>query len=181
MRPEAWTAGFRLPGVADEVPRLASRATAQRTRTPAPCPPAGRVFPLRSSWPRAWPGGAYNRPALDQLKELAGVARSELGEGRQLRIQHLRRGRQRVSPRGTSERGVTPECQPGAKPQGCTANPPPDRVIYGVIISANQTGNTSADYPYNESARLRAAVGWSRGRMQIVLYVRHLLRVSRCS
>jgi hypothetical protein len=43
------------------------------------------VFPLRSSWPRAWPGGAYNRPALDQLKELAGVARSELGEGAQLR------------------------------------------------------------------------------------------------
>lgn len=74
------------------------------------------MFPLRSSWPRAWPGGADNLPALDQLKELAGAARSELGEGAQLRIQHLRRGRQRVSPRGTSERGVTPECQPGAKP-----------------------------------------------------------------
>ena len=38
--------------------------------------------------------------------------RSELGEGAQLRIQYPRRGRQRVGPRGTSERGVTPECQP---------------------------------------------------------------------
>ena len=41
-------------------------------------------------------------------------------------------------PRGTSERGVTPECQPGARPQGCTANPPPDRC--GVAASGCVSG-----------------------------------------
>src|SRR5262249_8354670 len=75
----------------------------------------------------------------------------------------------------TSERGVTPECQPGAKPQGCTANPPPDRCRIFAAVGADlndchvtpdllvlRSPGTCAPAPTEAplACRVRPAAGW---------------------
>jgi hypothetical protein len=101
--------GFRLPDVAVAYPGLASRANAHGTgHPPHDDRPGGcsLVLELAQSLASA---RITDSPSISSRNSPGW--RSEL-EGAQLRIQYLRRGRQRAGPRGTSERGVTPECQP---------------------------------------------------------------------